>query len=219
MPSMSDLRRSWLLKMMGLSSSTLSEADLSAQMYGDTSFNNGTRRVAEPVPVAGSYVIPRNTVMGTTALTNSLFRCYPVIINKNITIDRLGAEITTVGEAGSLLRLGIYRDDGNSRPSALVIDAGTILGDSATLQEKTITPTLLEAGTYWFGAAPQAAPTTPPTIRTITGDPVILVGKTSIPTAGESFGGLSFTAVGALVTTPALLGPVGSVPRLFFRLA
>jgi hypothetical protein len=90
-----------------------------------------------------SYTTPTSTVQNRSQL-----RSIPFIVSKTITLDRIGMEITTGGSAGSLVRLGIYAST-NSIPDALVLDAGTIAGDSATFQSIVINQTLT-AGLYWL---------------------------------------------------------------------
>lgn len=79
----------------------------------------------------------------------------PFPVDKSCTADRIGMSVTTGGSAGALVRLGIYAD-ANGRPGALVLDAGTIDGTSATYQELTISAAL-SPGMYWLAAVCQVA--------------------------------------------------------------
>jgi len=91
----------------------------------------------------------KGAVISTAARARNQYVAVPVIFSEKITLDRIGAEITSIGDAASLVRLGIYADNGNVYPGSLVLDAGTIAGDSATAQAITINQTL-ESGLYWF---------------------------------------------------------------------
>jgi hypothetical protein len=106
----------------------------------------------------------------TTALTSTgglspnLQWGVPFIVTRNCVIDRFGLEITAGGTAGSLSRLGIYLDNGNLSPGTLLLDAGTIANDSATLQLITVNQAL-PAGMYWLSFVMNSAAS--PTFRTI----------------------------------------------------
>lgn len=110
---------------------------------------------------------------GTTALGSNFLRATPFVVPKTITLDRIGMEITGAGTAGSFVRLGIYSTTDNL-PYGLVLDAGTIAGDSATFQSISINQTLT-AGLYWLTYVHNSAASI--TFRTIlvnTGVPSIL---------------------------------------------
>jgi hypothetical protein len=145
-------------------------------------------------------------------------------VERAIAVDRLGAEVTSAGDAGSLLRIGVYADTGNSYPGALILDAGTIAGDSATVQDITGLTLTLAPGIYWIGGAVQLVTVTQPTVR-ILGSvytcPVPL-GSTSI-SAGQAVHGFSQSSVtGALPSTftssVTTLG-AGVCPRIHARVA
>lgn len=174
-------------------------------------------------PATGQYVMTTATNGTTTsaALGNGTERMAPWVLTRAISIDRIGAEITTVGEAGSKLRLGIRADSGNCYPGALLLDAGQIAGDSATVQDLTVSLTLA-AGLYWIGGAVQSAPTTQPTVRVPSAwtPPVPISLGTSIPGANVQVIANSQTGVtGALGTFSATATAVATVPRVHVRLA
>lgn len=188
--------------------------------------NNPVAAFPRAKPVAGQYANLGNAaITGTSNTTGAGYlRLYPVPVFDTWTIDRLGAEITSAGTAGSLLRLGIYADNGSGLPGALVLDAGTILGDSATVQALTVSKVLLP-GLYWFGGALQGTLTSQPTIRTVT-PPMEMPGfslyGTSIPTANSVIAGYLDTgphsgALPANYTATPTLG--GYAPRCFVRFA
>jgi hypothetical protein len=144
---------------------------------------------------------PQGTT-GTGTLTTAVLRLTPIIIPKAITISRMFAEVTSGGDVGSTLRLGIYADDGSGLPGALVLDAGTVNGNSVAVQEVTISQALA-AGTYWVGAVAQNVTTTQPTVRTVSGQPEVNVpAGTSLPAANNTVFAVNMTGVtGALPST------------------
>jgi len=177
-----------------------------------------------PVPVAGQYMIPLSQASTSTSSTlgNGTLRLAPIVLERTLTIDRIGGEITGAGEAGSVLRLGIYSDNGNAYPNALLLDGGTIDGTSATTQVATVSLVLLP-GLYWIGGAVQAAPSSQPTVRIVSNPtiPLALPLGTGLPGAGTSAAGFSQASVtGALPATfSASVSSTGSVPRLLLRAA
>lgn len=180
-----------------------------------------------PLP-AGVYIMPMSS--GGQASngglgTNSL-RLVPWVVEYRLVIDRIGAEIVTVGDAGSKLRPGLYRDNGASYPGALLLDPGTIAGDSATVQDTAFTgPLVLAPGVYWTGGVVQVVTTTQPAVRVnATWNPPITIPLlSSLPAAALGAIGFSTSGVsGALpdpFPAPAAAGLVGVAPRVHLRTA
>lgn len=175
-----------------------------------------------PNPGSGQYFHP---VSQATAGTNGnhgtgTLRVSPWLVTRPLTIDRLGAEVTTVGDAGSKVRLGIYGDTGNAYPGALLLDAGQIAGDSATVQQLTVS-LVMTPGLYWIGGVVQTVTTTQPTVRTTTSwvPPVVIPLGTTLPTSNVSVIGLFQTSVtGALPSTfSTTVNTINSVIRTFVR--
>lgn len=175
---------------------------------------------------SGTYVAP--LLVSSTALSAAdSLRLAPCFIPQTLTITRFVGEVTTAGSSGSKMRLGIFADTGAGMPGALVLDAGQINGDSATVQEITLGSSLvLTPGWYWVGAAAQSATPTMP--RHGRSGPVGGAGSgflmnlgTTLPVAGVAAAGLAMTGVtGALPSTfNNNGGAVGSVPRILFKLA
>lgn len=171
---------------------------------------------------SGFYSLPGNTSVSTlNTLGSGNLRMYAFLVPSAITVTAIGAEVTTVGDAGSKVRLGIYADDGNGFLSARVVDAGTIVGDSATAQEAACNVTPIP-GVYWIGGAVQDVTTTQPTMRTI-GTPVlpIQVAATSLPAINQSVTGVNVGGVTAAF--PSSVAPSaansGNGIRCFIKVA
>jgi hypothetical protein len=177
-----------------------------------------------PNPAAGQYLLTSSPGQATTSNTlgNSTLRLAPWLVETALRIDRIGGDVATVGEAGSKIRLGIYGDNGGLYPGTLLLDAGQIAGDSATVQELTVSLTLA-AGLYWIGGAVQSATTTQPTVRIQQNwtPPVATPLGASLPTAGQGAVGFQQTSVtGALPSTfTATVTVSGSAPRVLVRTA
>lgn len=171
-----------------------------------------------PMIVGRYYFVPNATSTSTNgALGEGTLRLAPSYVPNAVALTRIGAEITTTGEAGSKVRLGIYTDDGRGQPGRLVIDAGQILGDSATVQELTIA-VAIGPGWYWFGGVCQSCPTTQPTVRTPNSIATIATRGATTPSAAAVLGDFMTGVTGALPTT-FVSGPGGTAgtPRIFIR--
>jgi hypothetical protein len=177
-----------------------------------------------PAVAAGQYHYLTSTAAAGTSgsLGNGTLRLAPRVITRTTSWDRLGADIGTAGEAGSKLRLGVYADTGAGLPGALVLDAGQINGDSATVQELTVALTLAP-GIWWFGAAVQSAPTTQPSVRTASNwsPPIPIRTGSSLPVAAGTVIGYSETGVTGALPANFNASPTstGTVPRLLARAA
>jgi len=122
------------------------QTQLNSKSTGDFNFY---RRTGTTAPERWYSTMVAGQTVSTTSRAKDQFVAHPVIFSKAVTLDRIGIEITIAGTAASLVRLGIYSDSGNVYPNSLLLDAGTIAGDSATVQSITINQTL-SAGLYWF---------------------------------------------------------------------
>lgn len=168
--------------------------------------------------VSGQYSLPDGGQPTSSAtFPTGQFRCYPVYIPAGPAIERIWAEVTVVGDGTSVVHLGVYADNGSWQPGALAIDAGTINGASATVQEITLgSPVQLSPGWYWFGGACVFS-TTSPTVKTLTAsNPVQFPLGSSLPAAGTAATGVYMTGVtaGALPSTFTVAGIAGSCPRI-----
>lgn len=170
--------------------------------------------------VSGRYYrLPNVSVTTSATLGVGTLRLMPKFIPAPVTLDRLGAEITVVGDAASLFRIGIYADSGSLRPGALVLDAGTIAADSATVQTVTISQ-LLARGWYWFGGAVQntvGQPTVRVSAQMWEANPVDYFGQ---PGPATNIHGYSMTGVtGALPGSFTISSANSGMPTIFGRVA
>jgi hypothetical protein len=138
-------------------------------------------------------------------------------------LDRIFVEVTSPGSAGSVMRLGIYAPNATTGlPDALLVDAGTIDGTSATAQEKTIAISSLVPGQIvWVAAVAQVAAPTVRALSATNGHP--MVGATTMSsTIGASVKGAYYTATtvsGALPATFPVAGSVVKPPMIGLRAA
>lgn len=95
--------------------------------------------------------------MGTYTLTAERLVYLPMLVHTAITIDQLVLEVETL-DAGSSIRMGIYKADVNWQPTDLVKDYGTVSGASTGV--KTITyEQALAPGRYLLAIISDGTPT------------------------------------------------------------
>lgn len=191
-------------------------------LFGDTQFSSA---IAPPAR-SGYYFHPISSATTATLATlgNANMRLSPWHNPRLIKIDRVGAEITAAGDASvSKLRLVIYGNHGSYMwPGSLILDAGQINGDSATVQDSSFTgPLTLPAGVYWLGGIVQGVTTTQPTVRVISGSwPLMpMMSTPTTPTANWLAGGLSTSSVTGSPPSsfPSTGSSVSAAPRLHMR--
>ena len=109
----------------------------------------------------GSATMCGATVTG--AIGANTLRASAFILPKTLTFDQIQAEVTAIGAVGTTFRLGIYRDNGNGYPSALIAgsDVGTLAADTNGVKTNTFVSTItLQPGLYWLAYVSDGAPTT-----------------------------------------------------------
>lgn len=118
-----------------------------------------------PAPVfpvsTGFFFTQRTQASSGSATPSGTLYAIPVTLGKAITLTQLDVNVQTAGDAGSVVRVGVYGDTGTFGPGSRLLDAGTVA--TATTGIKTITglSLALSAGTYWLAAAVQTASTAP----------------------------------------------------------
>lgn len=153
---------------------------------------------------------------GTVATVNGTGTAAPFWVSQPTTFDRIGAQVTVVGAAGTVVRLGIYADNGNGTPGALIIDAGTIAGDAVASAEVAISKTLAP-GLYWLVAVSQGGA---PTMTCMSGSNEVGAGSTlAVATGTAPRSGFTFVAAGALPATFASAGQTSAAVIVALRAA
>jgi hypothetical protein len=102
------------------------------------------------------------TVVTTTLPALNTLWALPYIVSKTTKFDTISFRLTTNASAGGVARAGIYRDNGNMYPGALIFDTGSIDTTTGSIKDTTITAGLqvFQPGLYWLTwecgtAAPQ----------------------------------------------------------------
>lgn len=113
------------------------------------------------------WQMPPCSLTSAFAYANGTALAVPILVPRAGIVTGLACQVTVVGTAGSVIRLGIYGADGQGKITGPPIfdDGGaTILGTSATVQSHTGLNIGIGLGMYWLVAVPQGAPATNPTL-------------------------------------------------------
>ena len=151
------------------------------------------------------------TALTTGAPAANTLYAIPFIVSKVMTIDQMAINVTTLG-SGSTPRVGIYADNGNSYPGALVVDAGTQSGGATGVKTYTTgLPVTLDPGLYWLAYVTNA---TAPTIRTFAVASLnpVLGYSSALGTAPNLGWSVAFTFAALPSTFTAGGTPVTAVP-------
>lgn len=103
------------------------------------------------------YTSPRaGTALAGTVLVANRIYAMPFICPKAITLDQIGAYVSTLSTTTA--RLGIYTDNGNCYPGNLLIDAGTIDVTATGAKKIAISQALAANTLYWLVIVCAATP-------------------------------------------------------------
>lgn len=177
----------------------------------------------------GEYVYTFGPAAADHQLTEDRMYLTPLFFPEQRWIDRIGTYLQIVGNAGSVIRLGLYREErvwDELWPERLILDAGTVAVDAVAPGPKIIVlPKLaIGPGVTWLAAVAQACPVTAPTCTSIGGPSPFL---TSIGVSPASSLGTGLKLDGVNGALPDFLASVFGLqnsgndrpPHLFARLA
>lgn len=142
---------------------------------------------------------------GNKTLTNGTAYAIPFLVGKDQTFAQWSVNIGT-GAAATVIRLGVYQDDGDGAPGALLAEFGTV--DASTAGTKVLAAIqALAAGLWWVTVVPQG------------GSPALRgPDNAAPPVGGESIGSVSSQAYkmagtsGALPASFVVSAPSGVAP-------
>jgi hypothetical protein len=166
---------------------------------------------------SGDVLWPSNlTYTGTGLLVLNELVVVPFFTPRAVSMANLGLEVTTIGTAGAVVRLGMYYGTLDA-PTTLAIDAGTIVATSTGFKEVAAGFANL-SGAFWLAAVAQVAAST---VRVINGSPMHPPASIAAP---ENAAGLKHNAAvaGALPATfvnDNAASPVGRCAAVAVRVA
>ena len=102
------------------------------------------------------YCFPASHYANITMVADRLYAS-PLIIVRDMTVDRIAIQVSTAGAAGTKARLGIYNDGTNLYPGTLLLDAGEVAVDAVAIVNITISKALTK-GIYWMAIVTNGTP-------------------------------------------------------------
>lgn len=128
-------------------------------------------RRGDPIPAArpgcgavvGEYLTQLSTSVTAVIPGNGTLYLSPVVFERETHIDQLAVNVTVIGSAGSVVRLGAYVDDPDNpgTPDLTadpLFDLGTVSTESTGL--RGITLNWYPVGRFWLAAVQQGTPAT-----------------------------------------------------------
>lgn len=101
------------------------------------------------------YAAPVGVPSSVSPVLNNLC-VVPVVFQRSVKIDNLGVTVLTAA-SGATIRLGIYGDNGEGYPLALIIDGGTVDASTTGAKAVSFTAQTLPPGNYWLACVLQGA--------------------------------------------------------------
>jgi hypothetical protein len=154
-----------------------------------------------PIPISGRYVYTGYGATSTVVPTLSQTRYTPFAVWDGFTATSIAVEVTTL-QATSVVRLGLWADDGAGLPGALITDFGTVSAAGAGVV--SISPgggiALADRTLYWLSATVQVAGGTAALRAANYHDPLILPSTNGVTNSG-------INAYAQAGVTGALAGP------------
>lgn len=124
-----------------------------ALLIGAIKKNDLSVHAKEPGLTSGRYISQAITAsaLSTIAAAANRLDYFPFIPAKNLTINELAIEVSTL-LAGGQGRLGIYNSNANGNPSTKLVEGAAVFTTDATgVKTLAISNTVLKAGTvYWL---------------------------------------------------------------------
>lgn len=155
-------------------------------------------------------------VISTLALTDDTLVVGPVVIDKLITVEEIGVDVTSAGTGGNLY-VAVYYDRGDGYPGALMYKTGA-LAVTGAFQSATGLTLRFAPGIYWMGAHNSGAVTGTATVRALASSSrwvPLAAGGDDTDSCGYSY----TEAADSVPLDPftSTMTVVGKVPRVLFK--
>lgn len=157
---------------------------------------------ALPMRPGWYHTAPRSNTNNTFGM-GATRRGQRVTFGRDCVLDRVAINVVTAGSAGSVVRLGLWREARDGSSWDLVLDCGTVDTTVTGIREATINQPVLGGETYVLTAEGQGAPTTAPVLHGTTSAPDPRIGDGSAATVitNSGCGVQGNSSTGALPTT------------------
>lgn len=144
----------------------ISSADLSG--FSSTDLDDVIARM-KPGPARAKYKVGGyygvEGPISTLLMTDDQMVLAPFVVDRLITVEEVGVDVTTAGSGGNLYT-AIYNDRGDCYPGDL-IHKSAALAVTAAFQSTTGLTLRFPPGIYWVGTHNSGAVTTPVTVRCV----------------------------------------------------
>ncbi|HSX28360.1 MAG TPA: hypothetical protein VLF60_02825 [Candidatus Saccharimonadales bacterium] len=117
-----------------------------------------------PVPLRSTWWYPMDGGGGNRTMTYQLLWVFPFDCQKQVTLSSIGCNVKTAGTAGSTIRLGIFSSDGAGLAGNVLLDAGTVAGDTTGVKTVSINQ-VVAPDRIWLGAVWQGTNSTAPILQ------------------------------------------------------
>lgn len=201
--------------------------DLSANRTFDVDLGQSATTAAEgrapwfgtsPMPISGRYVYTTYGATGTVVPGLDSARYSPLPVWTGFTATSISIEVTT-NQATSVVRLGLYADNGSGLPGALITDFGTV--SAATTGVKTISPgggiVFADRTIYWLCAVVQVAGGTTALRTSNYHDTLILPSSTGV--TNSTINAYVQAGVSGALGSPAVPADASGGPRFMLLIA
>jgi len=119
----------------------VTDADLAAAIVAHAADLDAHTRNYLQTLRTGEYYWPDMPGASTQGLTANFLCASPLIVARDITVDRIAIDVTTA-DAGKVARLGIYNLGVNLAPGTLLLDAGVVSLNAVGVQALVINQAL-----------------------------------------------------------------------------
>ena len=149
--------------------------------------------------VSGSWYPNYCLALGTATPTTGKIYAYPILVTRLHTFTKLGNWVTA-GGTSSVLRFGIYADNGSGAPGNLVLDAGTATAVTGAAAASGVFSQALSPGLYWLAIVVNSTSGAPTLTTDATTRASVVLGQTGVTAAqGQSQG---YQTTGTSTTGP-----------------
>lgn len=168
--------------------------------------------VADGMHVAGRFFVINSTSSTNLIPTLNELRAYPFPVYRPLQLGALFVQCTLAGSGDSVVRLGIYNDDGTGFPGTLLTEIGTVATSGTGVFTLNVPmATLINPGLYWVAGVTQG--TTAATMVTVvnlaTPQPLFSGAAAFSPAfAGYRMTGVAGALPGAFVGAGATINPI-----------
>lgn len=150
----------------------IADGSIATADLADDAVTHAKVAVPKPTPRVGWYYGPSMSDGLTASIVNNRATAFPAFFDRPVTIDQIRVTIPTAPSTAGYARVGLYADDGNGYPGALIQDDGqfdiTTPGSNDEV-DCNITDYAFAGGLLWVAVAFQGISGGTPQVRCIDG--------------------------------------------------